>query len=121
MKTKLITVVATLAMAASLAQAESLENFRDGRYVLRVENQSKYAIDHLYIVPVSSTNWGQDYRANFGPMVTGRNHEHRAEPAMYAVKFVDQDGDVCDIKVDLRYGNRTVTINNRALLDCEGF
>ena len=116
MKKMMLTGVLVLAAASipSVAVAQS------GRQTFRVDNQTSYTIEHVYVSPTNYTYWGYD---QLGSKVLPPDYYFQVSvvPGWYDVKLVDQDGDSCVVpNVDFR-GSDTWTLTDRVLVACELF
>jgi hypothetical protein len=92
------------------------------RATVKVINQSKWEIHHLFLSPSESENWGPDQLEDEilakGSSITITN----IPCDTYDVKVVDEDGDECVIEqADLCNDNSYWKITDKALLACEGY
>jgi hypothetical protein len=89
---------------------------------VKVINQSKWEIHHLFISPASEEDWGPDQLGE-EVLVKGNSFTITDIPCdEYDVKVVDEDGDECIIEaVDLCRDNSYWKITDKDLLECEGY
>ena len=89
---------------------------------VKVINQSKWEIHHLFISPASEEEWGPDQLED-EILTKGDSLTITQIPCNeYDIKVVDEDGDECIIEaVDLCRDNSYWKITDRDLLDCEGY
>jgi hypothetical protein len=87
---------------------------------IKVINQSKWEIQHMYLSNVADTEWGPD-RLGDGVLTSGDSFTLTAIPcASYDVLVVDEDADECIIEaVDLCEDNSFWKITDENLLACE--
>ncbi|MEA2238240.1 MAG: hypothetical protein QOC81_2964 [Thermoanaerobaculia bacterium] len=87
---------------------------------VKVINQSKWEIHHLYLSPKDSNDWGPD---QLGEDVLATGHSITLTNIRcnhYDIRVVDEDGDECVIEdVSLCRDESFWKITNKALLDCE--
>ena len=89
---------------------------------VKVINQSKWEIHHLYLSSSTDDEWGPDQLGEDvlakGDSITLTNIDCNT----YDVKVVDEDGDECVIEeVDLCGDASYWKITDKALLECEGY
>ncbi|HKR62262.1 MAG TPA: hypothetical protein VJZ00_00920 [Thermoanaerobaculia bacterium] len=89
---------------------------------VKVINQSKWEIHHLYLSSSTEDDWGPDQLGEDvltkGDSITLTN----IDCDTYDVKVVDEDGDECVIEeVDLCGDASYWKITDKALLECEGY
>src|SRR5438105_5214885 len=87
---------------------------------IKVINQSKWEIHHLYLSPSSSKHWGPD---QLGEEVLAKGESFTLKDIDcddYDIKVVDEDGDECVIENSTLCGDDSYwKITDKALLDCE--
>ena len=87
---------------------------------VKVINQSKWEIHHLYLSPASNRHWGPD---QLGESVIGTGESFTLTGIHcdhYDIRIVDEDGDECVISdVSLCRDRSYWKITDKALLDCE--
>jgi hypothetical protein len=108
-----VAVIVVSALAApALAQSATV----------KVINQSKWEIHHMFASSSADEDWGPDQLGD-EILATGDSLTLTRLPCdTYDVMVVDEDGDECIIdEVDLCRDNSLWRINNRDLLQCEGF
>ncbi|HVE69925.1 MAG TPA: hypothetical protein VNI54_01050 [Thermoanaerobaculia bacterium] len=110
-KTILVVLLAAIALPAFAKKA-----------TVKVINQSKWEIHHLFISPASEEDWGPDQLEDEvlgkGDSITITN----IPCDEYDVKVVDEDGDECIIEAaDLCRDNSYWKITDKDLLECEGY
>lgn len=62
---------------------------------VKITNNSKWDIDHIYITPINSTTWGSDLLGGDEVMIPGESIDIIADCDVYDVKIIDQDGITC--------------------------
>ncbi len=89
---------------------------------VKVINQSKWEIHHLFISPASQEEWGPDQLED-EILVKGQSITITNIPCdKYDVKVVDEDGDECIIEeADLCRDASYWKITDKDLLECEGY
>jgi hypothetical protein len=86
----------------------------------KVNNDTQYTIEHVYVSPSGYPYWGED---QLGNKVLPPDYWFRMSvvPGFYDVKLVDEDGDTCTLTgMDFRDGD-TWTMTDRLLVACELF
>ncbi len=112
-----------LALAALVLFAICLPAFAGGKHAtVKIINQSKWELHHIYLSPSGDDNWGPDQLEDQvlakGESLTLTN----ISCDQYDVKVVDEDGDECVIEqADLCGDNSYWKITDKELLDCEGY
>jgi hypothetical protein len=88
---------------------------------VKVINQSKWEIHHLYLSPTSDEAWGPDQLED-EILAKGDTLTLTGIPCdEYDIKVVDEDGDECIIEaVDLCRDASYWKITDKDLLECEG-
>jgi hypothetical protein len=87
---------------------------------VKVINQSRWDIHHLYLSPTRSDDWGPDQLGDdtIDAGTTFTLHSIRCN--RYDIKVVDEDGDECVVEnVSLCNDNSFWKLTNKALLACE--
>ena len=89
---------------------------------VKIINQSKWEIHHVYLSSSSEDTWGDDLLGEEilakGDVLTLSN----ISCDLYDVKVVDEDGDECVIEeVDLCGDESYWKITDKDLLECEGY
>jgi hypothetical protein len=89
---------------------------------VKVINQSKWEIHHLYLSPANDDEWGPDQLED-KILVKGESFLLHSIPCdTYDIKVVDEDGDECTIEaVSLCKDNSYWKITDKDLLECEGY
>lgn len=92
------------------------------RATVKVINQSKWEIHHLFLSSASDEEWGPDQLEDEiltkGDQITLTN----IPCDEYDIKVVDEDGDECIIEaVSLCKDNSFWKITDKDLLECEGY
>lgn len=89
---------------------------------VKVINQSKWEIHHLYLSSSEDDQWGDD---QLGEDVLAKGDSITLtdiECDTYDIKVVDEDGDECIIEeVDLCRDSSYWKITDKDLLECEGY
>ena len=110
-KTILVVLLAALALPAFAKKA-----------TVKVINQSKWEIHHLYISPATEDDWGPDQLED---EILGKGDSITITDIPcdeYDVKVIDEDGDECIIEAaDLCADNSYWKITDKDLLECEGY
>ena len=115
--------VIKLAPAALLLFVVSLSAFAEGKHAtVKIINQSKWEIHHIYLSPSGNDEWGPDQLEDEiltkgdSLTLTGISCD------LYDVKVVDEDGDECVIEeADLCGDHSYWKITDKELLACEGY
>ncbi|HVG24041.1 MAG TPA: hypothetical protein VND45_07795 [Thermoanaerobaculia bacterium] len=89
---------------------------------VKVINQSKWEIHHLFISAANEDEWGEDQLGE-DVLTKGDSITITDIPCdKYDVKVVDEDGDECVIEaVDLCRDHSYWKITDKDLLECEGY
>jgi hypothetical protein len=115
MKTLSTAAVLSLLLAAPLIAAPK-------HATVKVINQSKWEIHHLYLSSSTDNEWGED---QLGEEVLAKGDSITLtdiECDTYDIKVVDEDGDECIIEeADLCRDNSYWKITDKDLLECEGY
>ena len=88
---------------------------------IKVINQSKWEIHHLYLSPSSNRHWGEDQLGedvlSKGDSITLKD----IDCGDYDIRVVDEDGDECVIEAASLCGDDSYwKITDKELLSCEG-
>ena len=111
------------ALAALLLLACALPSLAaPSKATVKIINQSKWEIHHVYLSPVDDENWGPDQLED-EVLAKGESLTLTGIPCdLYDVKVVDEDGDECVIEqVDLCNDHSYWKITDKDLLECEGY
>ncbi len=111
-----------LALAAVILLAVSLPAFAQRKATVKIINQSKWEIHHIFLSASDDDSWGPDQLEDEilakGDSLTLTN----IFCDLYDIKVVDEDGDECVIEeVDLCGDESYWKITDKALLECEGY
>lgn len=110
-----------LSLLCLLAAAFALPAFAE-KATVKVINQSKWEIHHLFLSSSSDEEWGPD---QLGEDVLTKGDSITLTDIdcdTYDVKVVDEDGDECIIEeVDLCKDHSYWKITDKELLECEGY
>ncbi|MEO8379428.1 MAG: hypothetical protein ABI779_07170 [Acidobacteriota bacterium] len=89
---------------------------------VKVINQSKWEIHHLFLSPTSEGHWGPDQLGET-VLAKGENLTLTNIPCdTYDVKVIDEDGDECIIEAaELCADSSYWKITDAELLECEGY
>ena len=89
---------------------------------VKVINQSKWEIHHLFLSPATEEEWGPDQLED-EILTKGDSITLTGIPCNeYDIKVVDEDGDECIIEaVDLCRDHSYWKITDKDLLECEGY
>jgi hypothetical protein len=111
-----------LSLASLLLCALTLPAFAARRATVKVINQSKWEIHHLFLSSSDEREWGPD---QLGEHVLAKGDEFTITDIpcdLYDIQVVDEDGDECVIEeVDLCGDDSYWKITDKALLECEGY
>lgn len=91
------------------------------RYYLRITNNSRYDIYHIYLSSSESDNWGSD---NLGKYILYSGSTHTITnivPGEYDVKFLDEDNDKCILRNISIFQNTSWSLTSSWLSKCEGY
>ena len=109
------------ALAALVFLAFALPAFAE-RATVKVINQSKWEIHHLFLSSSSDEEWGPDQLED---EILGKGDQitlTKIPCDEYDIKVVDEDGDECIIEaVSLCKDNSYWKITDKDLLECEGY
>jgi len=110
-----------LALASLLLCSLTVPTFAKNATV-KVINQSKWEIHHLYLSSSTEEEWGPDQLGE-DVLTKGDSMTITDIPCdEYDIKVVDEDGDECIIEaVDLCRDNSYWKITDKDLLECEGY
>ena len=112
-----------IALAAVLLCAFALPSFAAGiPSRVKVINQSKWEIHHIYLSASDSESWGPDQLEDM-ILAKGDSVTINGIPCdTYDIKVVDEDGDECIIEqIELCGDNAFWKITDKHLLECEGY
>ena len=105
----------------ALLLAFALPGFAAEKATVKIINQSKWEIHHIYFGSTSDDTWGDDY---LGEEVLTKGDSltlSEIECGDYDIKVVDEDGDECVVEaVSLCGDNVYWKITDKDLLECEG-
>jgi len=101
----------------------SLEtNIPQRRYWLKITNNSRYDIYHLYVSSSENENWGSDQFGDFVLQAGGGSFTLTdLIPGEYDIKFVDEDGDECVLEDIAIVQNKNWSLTTSWLTNCEGY
>ena len=109
--------ILTLVLCALAAPA-----FAAKKATVKIINQSKWEIHHLYLSSSDDQHWGED---QLGEEVLAKGDSFTITDIpcdTYDVKVEDEDGDECVIEeVDLCGDHSYWKITDKDLLECEGY
>jgi hypothetical protein len=111
----------TLALATLLLCSTAAPAFAKGATV-KVINQSKWEIHHIYLSSANDDDWGPDQLED-AILAKGESLTLHSIPCDdYDIKVTDEDGDECVIEgVSLCKDNSYWKITDKDLLKCEGY
>jgi hypothetical protein len=111
----LLVAVLCLSVGALPASAKGAKS------TIKVINQSKWEIHHLYLSPSRSNHWGEDL---LGEDILEKGDQITLTDIAcdhYDIKVVDEDGDECVIENESLCGDKAFwKITDKELLACEG-
>ena len=112
----------TLSTSFVLALLLASPAFAAKHATVKVINQSKWEIHHLFLSSSTDDEWGED---QLGEEVLAKGDSITLTDIdcdTYDIKVVDEDGDECIIEeVDLCRDNSYWKITDKDLLACEGY
>ena len=116
MKKLLLTLLALLLATSAFAAPKK------GKATVKIINQSKWEIHHIYLSSSSDDEWGPDQLED-EVLVKGESLTLSGIPCDdYDIKVVDEDGDECVIEaVELCNDQSYWKITDKDLLECEGY
>ena len=111
-----------LSLAAMLLCAMTMPAFAARKATVKVINQSKWEIHHLFLSSSEDEEWGPDQLGE-DVLTKGDSFTLTNIPCdTYDIKVVDEDGDECVIEqVELCNDNSYWKITDKDLLECEGY
>lgn len=111
-----------LALALLLLCSMSVPAFAGRKADVKIINQSKWEIHHVYLSSSSDEEWGED-QLDDDILAKGDSLTLTNIPCdLYDIKVVDEDGDECVIEeADLCRDSSYWKITDKALLECEGY
>ena len=114
--------LAKTALAGLLFLALASPSFAAKKATVKIINQSKWEIHHLYISPSEQDEWGPDQLED-EILTKGQSLTITNIPCnTYDVKVIDEDGDECVIEAaDLCANASYWKITDKDLLACEGY
>lgn len=104
-------------LAGFFPQAVDAQN----RYQLKIQNDSRYDIYHLYVSSSEEEHWGPD---QLGDHVLESDTSYTLTdivPGEYDIKFVDEDGDACVLRNVKIFQNTSWSLTTKWLARCEGY
>lgn len=118
----------SLDFASSISETSVFENTLEAnnpqrRYWLKITNNSRYDIYHLYVSSAESARWGQDqFGSDFYLQAKGGTFTLTdIVPGDYDIKFVDEDGDECVLEDISIFANKNWALTTTWLTNCEGY
>ncbi|HYH08292.1 MAG TPA: hypothetical protein VEK11_14645 [Thermoanaerobaculia bacterium] len=111
-----------LSLAAMLLCAMTMPAFAARKATVKVINQSKWEIHHLFLSSSEDEEWGPDQLGE-DVLTKGDSFTLTNIPCdTYDIKVIDEDGDECVIEqVELCNDNSYWKITDKDLLECEGY
>lgn len=111
-----------LMLAAVLLCTISMPAFAGKKATVKVINQSKWEIHHLYLSSSDDRHWGEDQLGE-DVLAKGDSITLTNIPCdTYDIQVVDEDGDECVIEeVDMCGDESYWKITDKDLLECEGY
>lgn len=117
----------SLNFASSISDGNVFEsNFETNnpqkRYWLKITNNSRYDIYHLYVSSSENEAWGPDQFGDFVLEAGGGSFTLTdLVPGDYDIKFVDEDGDACVLRDISIFQNKNWALTTNWLTQCEGY
>ncbi len=101
----------------------SLEtNIPQRRYWMKITNNSRYDIYHLYVSSSENEDWGPDQFGDFVLQAGGGAFTLKdLIPGEYDIKFVDEDGDECVLEDIAIVQNKNWSLTTSWQTNCEGY
>ncbi|MGB7926423.1 MAG: hypothetical protein WCF57_24490 [Pyrinomonadaceae bacterium] len=126
MRTKRALLVPFAALALALGAFAAMPRHSSaqpqGKAEFMIENQSDWAIHHLYLSSTDEQEWGPDQLGNKVLEPGGSYTLHSIPCDKYDIKVVDHDGDACVIEgITMCKDHTHWNLTNKDLLSCEGF
>jgi hypothetical protein len=111
-----------LSLAALLLCSLTMPAFAARKANVKVINQSKWEIHHIFLSSSDEAEWGEDQLED-DILTKGDSLTLTSIPCdLYDIKVIDEDGDECVIEqVDLCGDSSYWKITDKALLECEGY
>lgn len=111
-----------LTLAAVVLCALTMPAFAGKKATVKIINQSKWEIHHIYLSSSDDRSWGEDQLED-EILTKGDSLTLSNIPCdLYDIQVVDEDGDECVIEeVDLCGDNSYWKITDKDLLECEGY
>ena len=111
-----------LALVAFAFVVCAAPSFAQDRSSVKVINQSKWDIHHMFVSPSEQEDWGVDQlEDNIIEAGGGTFMLNRIPCDVYDIKVVDEDGDECILEAVDICENSFWKITTKELLACEGF
>ena len=109
-----------LTLALLLCTLATVPVFAKKKATIKVLNQSKWEIHHLYLSSTTDKNWGADQLGD-DTIAKGESFTlTNIDCDDYDIKLVDEDGDECVVEEVNLCGDDTVwKITDKILLKCE--
>ncbi len=114
--------LAKLALLSLVLCAFTLPAFAGKKATVKIINQSKWEIHHIFLSSTEDEEWGSDQLED-QILAKGDSLTLTDIPCdLYDIKVVDEDGDECVIEeVDLCGDHSYWKITDKDLLECEGY
>jgi hypothetical protein len=111
-----------LSLAVLLLCSLTTPMFAARKATVKIINQSKWEIHHIYLSSTEEQEWGPDQLED-DVLSKGQSLTLTNIPCdLYDIQVVDEDGDECVIEeVDLCGDHSYWKITDKALLECEGY
>lgn len=91
------------------------------RYWLKITNNSRYDIYHLYVSSSENERWGPDQLDDDVMTNKGSFTITDITPGEYDIMFVDEDGDKCTLEDIGIFKNTNWSLTTAWLTNCEGY
>lgn len=92
------------------------------RYWLKITNNSRYDIYQLFVSSSEEERWGPDQLGDF--VLRGGGGSYTLTdivPGEYDIRFVDEDGDKCDLRNIQIFKNTSWALTTNWLVQCQGY
>ncbi len=114
-------IFATPASEMNVFEQSFEANNPQRRYTLKITNNSRYDIYHLYVSSSEDARWGPDQLSD-DVLSTGTSYTITdITPGEYDIQFVDEDGDKCILEDIGIFKNTSWSLTTAWLTNCEGY
>ena len=96
MKKVLLSVLSVVVLGCAGLSFQSFTAKKQSQ-TIKIYNNSKWDIDHIYISHIDKESWGADLLGSDEVMTPGEYITIKVDCNIYDVKIVDEDGVVCQL------------------------